>query len=824
MGKGRMKRRNAQNRPEQNQDISKSSEDDQASKIPLTKGMVMQQSSDVVVQEGKDLFILKLVAIISSFLSVILLICVIILAHYQGHIPYCFSGFNVIPRDLTNPTVFEDLNPSEYMSVVKYMLKNTHINLVPFEDASVNSSYIYMIDLHMPLKSAVLKYLDRGTKKPERAAKVVVIRGDVKPPRVEEYLVFPLPVPDNHKLVSSPAYSHTPIPYSSRPVDYVDYKSIYPIFNHVSEQLYHLMIDSYGLCYHNCTKGKNCLVFYDVAPRGRKSGDRESWFWAFRDVEGFYLHPLGLEIQIDHISTDVNEWKVSRIVYNGYLFYEVEHLVERYRNNTIRKIKFDQTVGLPDQIYSSFHKRGKSPTEIPLQGPRIVEPQGRRFQIQGRHVTFMHWDLDIRMRSSTGVQLFDIRFQKERIAYEISLQEASVFYSGFGPAQGTSNYYDTSRMMGASSFELVPGIDCPETAVYLDTHHLVNSGRVLHYKNAICVFENNPSIPLRRHYTNDFRNGYTSYGGLVDYQLIVRNIANIWNYDYIFDYIFHLNGAIEIQVATTGYVQATYKLPYEKEYGNTIYYNAIANIHQHLFHFKVDLDIAGTKNRYATIDIGTKTDKSPWYRDAQKTQHAMIWNVRKKELDSVVGNSMDDLKYHIIFNDEFKNKFGSSRSYRIINRGATEFLLKDTDVAAGAKWAKYPIAVTMYKDWEEMSSSIYAQNDPWYPVVDFERFLLDNDTIFDEDIVVWLTMGAHHIPHSEDVPSTPTVWNKYNIFLAPYNFFNECPSTSSTNIVHILPAKDYKTINVNTFGTSLETKCAPFDSGPQSYSGVRTEV
>ncbi|KAL3864198.1 hypothetical protein ACJMK2_005904 [Sinanodonta woodiana] len=721
MGQGRMKRRNAQNRPEQHQDINKSSEDDQASKTPLTKGLVMQQSSDVVVQEGKELFILKLVAIVSTFLSVILLICVIILAHYQGHIP-----------DLSNPTVFEDLNPGEYKSVITYMLKNTQINLVPFEDASVNSSYIYMVDLHVPLKSAVLKYLDRGTKKPERAAKVVVIRGDAQPPRVE-----------------IPPILNTPIPYASRPVDNVDYKYIYPIFNQVSEQLYHLMMDSYG------------LLFYDVAPRGRKSGERQSWFWAFRDVEGFYLHPLGLEIQIDHISTDVNEWNVSRIVYNGYLFYEVEHLVERYRNNSIRKLKFDQPVGLPDQL--------------------LVEPQGRRFQIQGRHVTFMHWDMDIRMRSSTGIQLFDIR-----------LQEASVFYSGFGPAQGTSNYFDTSRMMGASSFELVPGIDCPETAVYLDTHHLVNSGRVLHYKNAICVFENNPSIPLRRHYTNDFRNGYRSYGGLVDYQLIVRNIANIWNNDYIFDYIFHLNGAIEIQVAITGYVQATYKLAYEKEYGNTIYYNAIANIHTHLFHFKVDLDIAGIKNRYSTIDIGTKTDKSPWYRDAQKIQHTMISNVREKELDS------------------FKNKFGSSRSYRIINKGATEFLLKDTDVASGAKWAKYPIAVTMYKDWEEMSSSIYAQNDPWDPVVDFERFLLDNDTIFDEDIV--------------DIPSTPTVWNKYNIVLAPYNFFNECPSTSSTNIVHILPEKDYKTINVNTFGTSQETKCAPFVSGPQSYSGVRNEV
>ncbi|CAG2227077.1 unnamed protein product [Mytilus edulis] len=39
-----------------------------------------------------------------------------------------------------------------------------------------------------------------------------------------------------------------------------------------------------------------------------------------------------------------------------------------------------------------------------------------------------------------GPQLFDLRFKNERIAYELSLQELSVFYAGYKPMQALANY------------------------------------------------------------------------------------------------------------------------------------------------------------------------------------------------------------------------------------------------------------------------------------------------------------------------------------------------------------------------------------------------
>lgn len=51
--------------------------------------------------------------------------------------------------------------------------------------------------------------------------------------------------------------------------------------------------------------------------------------------------------------------------------------------------------------------------------------------------------------------------------------------------------------LGSSSRELVAGIDCPTTAQFIDTS-LWDKGALI-YRNAICVFELDTGVPLRRH-------------------------------------------------------------------------------------------------------------------------------------------------------------------------------------------------------------------------------------------------------------------------------------------------------------------------------------
>ena len=295
--------------------------------------------------EGDEIRRAVLIRLFGAFLvvlSILLIVVVIYLATKQPEIQYCHfdDKDHVTPRNLKNPDVFDDLTKDELQAVNEFVLKDNMLGITPWEKATIDSSYIYMIELFLPKKDDVLQYLDKGSKKPTRKAKVTVVRGNRVPPLVEEYLVSPLPNPKTATLYKDPSYRRPFIPYESRPIDDIDYRFIFHMIEKISEELYPLLIESYGLCYHNCTEGVNCMVFFDVSPRGVKSGDRKSWTWAFPEVDGFYIHPLGLEFLINHKSTDVSKWNLEKIVYNRQGFDSTAALMKAYNTNNLKKVQF----------------------------------------------------------------------------------------------------------------------------------------------------------------------------------------------------------------------------------------------------------------------------------------------------------------------------------------------------------------------------------------------------------------------------------------------------------------------------------------------------
>ena len=112
------------------------------------------------------------------------------------------------------------------------------------------------------------------------------------------------------------------------------------------------------------------------------------------------------------------------------------------------------------------------------------------------------------MDSVSGPQLFDIQFNNERIIYELSLQEAISFYSGYSPFFQTLNLVYGGWTMGARNLELIGGVDCPETAKFFDAVHFVDSNNPKTIKSAMCVFELDSGIPLRCHFQTDDGKGY----------------------------------------------------------------------------------------------------------------------------------------------------------------------------------------------------------------------------------------------------------------------------------------------------------------------------
>jgi len=82
--------------------------------------------------------------------------------------------------------------------------------------------------------------------------------------------------------------------------------------------------------------------------------------------------------------------------------------------------------GGPNRLYSNFEARpgAKRAATQPV-GAVSYEPYGRRFTItDGNKVSWLGWSLYIGYLPHYGPRYMDVRFKGERIAYEISMQEA----------------------------------------------------------------------------------------------------------------------------------------------------------------------------------------------------------------------------------------------------------------------------------------------------------------------------------------------------------------------------------------------------------------
>jgi len=79
-----------------------------------------------------------------------------------------------------------------------------------------------------------------------------------------------------------------------------------------------------------------------------------------------------------------------------------------------------------------------------------------------------------------------------------------------------------------------------------------------------------------------------------------------------------------------------------------------------------------------------------------------------------------------------------------------------------------------------------------------------------QDLVAWVTLGLHHIPHTEDLPVTTSTGKDLSFFLLPYNFFPEDPAMASRHAVR-MELKDlsdpHKGVKVIRYQNEDETTC-----------------
>uniref|UniRef100_A0A5F9DI44 Amine oxidase n=1 Tax=Oryctolagus cuniculus TaxID=9986 RepID=A0A5F9DI44_RABIT len=692
--------------------------------------------------------------------------------------------------------LFADLSPEELAAVMSFLTQQLGPGLVDAAQAQPSDNCVFSVELQLPPKAAALAHLDRGGPAPAREALAIVFFGAQPQPNVSELLVGPLPHPSYMRDVTVERHGG-PLPYYRRPVltrEYLDIDDM--IFDRELPRVA-------GLLHHCCfyKSGARNLAVLTAAPRGLQSGDRATWFGLYYNIvgAGFFLNPVGLELLVDHKALDPARWRIRKVFYQGRYYESLAQLEERFEAGQVN------VVLIPNNGTGGWWSL-KLQVPPGLAPPLQFHPQGPRFSVQGTRVASSLWTFSFGLGAFSGPRVFDVRFKGERLAYEISLQEAVTIYGGNSPAAMLTRYLDGGFGMGKYATPLTRGVDCPSLATYVDWHFLLESQTPKTVRDAFCVFEQNQGLPLRRHHS-DIHSHY--FGGVVETVLIFRSVSTLFNYDYVWDMMFHPNGAVEVKFHATGYISSSFFFGAARTFGNQVGAHTLGTVHTHSAHFKVDLDVAGLENWVWAEDMAFVPTPVPWHPEHQMQRLQVTRRRLETEEQAAFPLGGATPRYLYLASNQ-SNKWGHARGYRIQPVSFSgEPLPRSSSVERAFSWGRYQLAVTRRKEQEPRSSSVFNQNDPWAPTVDFASFI-NNETVTGEDLVAWVTAGFLHIPHAEDIPNTVTVANGVGFFLRPYNFFDEDPSFYSADAIYFRGDQDAGACELNPLACLPRVAaCAP---------------
>ncbi|KAM8815299.1 LOW QUALITY PROTEIN: amine oxidase [copper-containing] 3-like [Rhynchonycteris naso] len=703
--------------------------------------------------------------------------------------------------------LFADLSREELTAVMSFLTQQLGSGLVDAAQACPLDNCIFSVELQLPPKAAALAHLDRGSLPPAQEALAIVFFGGQPQPNVSELVVGPLTHPTYMRDVTVERHGG-PMPYHHRPVlirEYLDRNQMI-----LDRELPQAAVLLHHCCFYK-RQGRN-LMTMNTAP-GLQSGDRATWFGLYYNISGagFFLHPIGLELLVDHKALDPTRWTIQKVFFQGRYYKSLAELKDQFEAGLVNVVLIPDNGTGGSWSLKSQVPPGPAP---PLQ----FHPQGPRFSVQGSRVAFSLWTFSFGLGAFSGPRIFD-RFQGERVAYKVSILEALTVYGGNSPSALQSQYTDGGFGLGYFSSPLTHGVNCPYLATYVDWHFLWESQSPKTI-DAFCVFEQNHGLPLRQHHSDIHSH---SLGGLSETVLVIRSVSTMLIYDYMWDMVFHPNGTIEVKFHV-GYISSVFLFG-AASYGNQVGEHTLGTAHTQSVHFKVELDIGGLENWVWAEDMVFVPMAVPWSPEHQMQRLQLTRKLLETEEQAAFPLGRASPRYLYLASNR-SNKCGHLWGYRIqMLSFAGELLPQNSSMERAVSWGRYKLAVTLRKEEEPSSTSLYNLNDPWTPTVNFTNFI-SNETTAGQDLVAWVTAGFLHIPHTEDIPNMVTVGNGVGFFLS-YNFFGQDPSSNSADSIYFRGDQDAGVCEVNPLVClPKDTDCTPklpaFSHGGFSHNSVDT--
>mmetsp|Transcript_19298 Transcript_19298/g.35368 ORF Transcript_19298/g.35368 Transcript_19298/m.35368 type:complete len:787 (-) Transcript_19298:190-2550(-) len=669
--------------------------------------------------------------------------------------------------------VLGELSVAELQAVSSWFMQKTGTaSSQCAADAQIKKKWLSgpsAVELLRPPKSETVAYLDNRGPRPARFARVVV--ASMKD--VIEYQVGPLGsggVPTAEATIMQLVPSDS-IPFAQRPDTDCNFPDL--LWSKVVREVgAHLLVSAFGQIWPDLVDeggfvpGKGTASFQGrnevLAPAGMRKLRFKGQYVPPKPSRptAKYLYPLPFDFDVNATSVEISDWTVSNFSFCGQgPFESVSALLEAYGKGKL------------DICQPTFSHVGNWDTpEIETR----ASPLGREKR-NNSGVSWGPWSFSVTQRPSTGIAITDVRFNGERIAYELALADAAAIYTG--TLHDQFMYSDSAFSLSQMSSSLEPGVDCPIDAKYLSAANWMgpNDGRDPDPSKAyefwpICVFEWTEDHTIWRHMDN------SQTRGLLRKTVVVRSIASIVNYDYIMEFKFREDGEISVQSRFSGYPETRYASRGEERF-STIVRPGVAGIqHTHSIAFKADLDVASGKNALRITESREHvSDSAPRY-PTRILQHHYVEQEGSGE-STFVADPRSPKVWAIVDRNSSSTHggHGNPRGYRIelTSFASTQVLLASNPFVKAAPWTKYHLAVTKYRDSEYRPASPYTNFDGLEPWVgegaqNLDKFLANGEQLLDEDLVAWIGLCREHIVRQEDLPVVSNFGVSFS--LQPWNF------------------------------------------------------
>jgi primary-amine oxidase len=452
----------------------------------------------------------------------------------------------------------------------------------------------------------------------------------------------------------------------------------------------------------------------------------------------------------------------------------IEGVVALVNMNTGRIIDFvDRPVPMPEAAADFFDAKVAEPPGL---HPLVTrQPGGPSFKQVGNEIRWQNWVFRFSFHPREGVVLHSVGWNDGKnirpILHRASISEIVVPYGDPDADWSWRNAFDIGEYgLGQSSITLRAGKEVPEHATLLSAVLADDEGEPKVKKDVIALFEQDGGM-LWSH--TDFKAEKTATRR--SQQLVLQSLFNLGNYDYGFRWIFHPDGTLEAQAELTGIVlpkgvseQQCQLCRQEPDHEGKLIARGEERFGKLVYRLEMNVD--GPNNSVYEMNVhpeaGTPTNPM---QNGFLVEYQLLRSEREARRDL---NFATHRSWKVI-NPNKKTALGHFPAYTLEpGHNAVPYFHSEARARQRAGFLDHHLWVTRSRPGELYAAGDYPNQHPGGDGL--PRWINKNQSIVNENVVLWYTLGVTHLPRVEERPIMPV--SRVGFRLVPDGFFNGNPT------------------------------------------------